>query len=435
MNTDWNTNSISSGIPRLDQILGGLLIGDNVLWYDDSGNLAAAYYHRFIQESLAEKKPVIFVSFDRSLKNLFDRLGAMARDENLIVLDCFSHGKGKGIATFMKFLKDLPRPARDKVVCVEDPNNPDRFSEALYTLHGGLAGDVRLVFESLTGMQDVWGGEDAVLSFYTRSCPHLYELNTVAYWVLEKAAHSQRLRAHINQIAQVALELAVKRGTTTLKVIKAEGREPIRVQQPHRYQTRGETILFEGDRAEGTPEALGARIKQLRIKRGMSQAELAKQVGVTPSTISQVESNAIFPSIPGLLKMAEVLSVEAGYFFGGDQARQGQVVFPETQAASVRLENLAAHGASAKLLTPMDHDGKARPHLIEIPPQAVIPGHFLAHKGNELGYVLEGRLRIGFDETAHGAGRGDLIYLGNHAPREWANLEDKTARLLWIVVE
>ena len=52
---------------------------------------------------------------------------------------------------------------------------------------------------------------------------------------------------------------------------------------------------------------LGLRLKEFRLRRGLSQTELAKLVGVTPSTISQVESNLIYPSLPALMKMAEAL--------------------------------------------------------------------------------------------------------------------------------
>ena len=48
-----------------------------------------------------------------------------------------------------------------------------------------------------------------IIRFYAHSCPRLYELNTIAYWILEKKAHSTRLRAQINQIAQVAIDLSV----------------------------------------------------------------------------------------------------------------------------------------------------------------------------------------------------------------------------------
>ena len=133
--------------------------------------------------------------------------------------------------------------------------------EAVYGLHATLTDDVRLVFESITGMQELWGGEDQIVTFYGHSCPRLYELNTVAYWVLEKDAHSTRLKAQINQIAQVAIELSIKRGTTSLTILKAENRSLEAQHRPYEYWTRDLTVAFEdGKRTSGRIE-LGQRLK------------------------------------------------------------------------------------------------------------------------------------------------------------------------------
>jgi len=49
--------------------------------------------------------------------------------------------------------------------------------------------------------------------------------------IIEKEAHSQRLRARINQIAQVVIALAVNRGKTRLTLVKAEGHDSERLEE------------------------------------------------------------------------------------------------------------------------------------------------------------------------------------------------------------
>ena len=51
-------------------MLDGLYIGDNVVWHDESGSLAGAFCLKFMEASMAEKKPLVYVSFDRSPRNL-----------------------------------------------------------------------------------------------------------------------------------------------------------------------------------------------------------------------------------------------------------------------------------------------------------------------------------------------------------------------------
>ena len=73
---------VASGVKQLDQLLDGLYIGDNVVWHDEAGSLAAVFCLNFIQASQEQKKPIIYVSFDRSPKNLLDKLGDFVRKMN-----------------------------------------------------------------------------------------------------------------------------------------------------------------------------------------------------------------------------------------------------------------------------------------------------------------------------------------------------------------
>jgi transcriptional regulator with XRE-family HTH domain len=423
---------LSSGVSHLDRLLGGLFIGDNVVWHDDSGNLASAFCMNFLESSLLLEKPVIYVSFDRSPKNLLDKLGTIAESSNLTILDGFTCGKGASSPIFMRFYEE-PDPERIcSVIRMEKPREMECVIDVLYGLHESMEGDVRLIFESLTGMQKIWGGEEAVVKFYSHSCPRLYELDTIAYWILEKLAHSQRLRAQINQIAQVAIELSIKRGTTTLTILKAENRDTEDIHESHRYWTKDLNITFEGDK-HGAPRLnLGLRIKELRNKRGFSQGELAKLVGVTPSTISQVEANIIYPSLPALLKIAEVLSVDITSLFQRVAELEKRIIFPAAEAVTVGFRDLPKGSLEGYLLTPPDFGAKMEAYLIEIMPNENLPAHFFFHKGEEMGYLLSGRLRMSLNKTTFTVRAGDVIYLTSEMPTEWRNPGPKTARLLWI---
>jgi len=307
--------------------------------------------------------------------------------------------------------------------------------EALYNLHATLEGDVRFIFESITGMQEIWGSEDSLLHFYSHSCPRLYELNTIAYWILEKSAHSQRFRAQINQIAQVAIELSIKRGTTYLTVLKAENRHVDSHHKPHKFWTKDLTVTFDTQKHIPGRVDLGLRLKYFRTRRGLSQTELAKLVGVTPSTISQVESNLIYPSLPALMKLSEVLSVDVTSFFQDKEGGHQRIIFPSVEATDVKLPDLPEDSVSAKMLSPVDVDLKAEPYLIEIPPRGSLPSHFFIHKGEEFGYLLSGRLQVRVGKAVYSIRSGDVIYLTSEMPAEWKNPSPVAARLLWIKVK
>lgn len=253
---------------------------------------------------------------------------------------------------------------------------------------------MRFVFESLTGMQELWEGEEHLLNFYSHSCPRLYELNTIAYWVIEKEAHSARLKARINQIAQVAIDLSVKRGKTSLTILKAEKRDPQHLNTSYPYWSKELNVVFDSETRTSSRIALGVRLKKLRTKQGLSQTELARLIGVTPSTISQIESNQIYPSLPALFKIAEILSIEVGSFFQESPTLASQAVFKSVDAKEVKIADLPKESVIVKLLTPVDFDAKAEPYQIEMPAGQSLNSHFFIHKGEEVGYLLSGKLQM-----------------------------------------
>ena len=425
---------VTSGVGQLDDLLEGLYIGDNVVWYDDAGSLATAFCQSFMRTSLAQKKFLIYVSFDRSPRNLIEKLGPLAQSDHLILMDCFTFGKGAGSDIFLKFYGSGEPEPPCKLVRVDHPLDMEEVMAVLYGIHETLAGDVRLVFESVTGMQGLWGGEEQIIRFYSHACPRLYELNTIAYWLMEKKAHSRVLRARINQVAQVAIDLSVKRGNTSLTVLKAEKRNLQTLNKPFYYRVDDDQVTFAPRRGAPGRIDVGSRLKDLRTTRGFSQTDLARQVGVTPSTISQVESNLIYPSLPALFKIAETLSVSPAALFQDPGEKKIQVLFPGAEAVAVRLAHLPESSVKARMFTPVGARSRATPYLIEIPSGSVLPIHFLIHRGEDIGYLLEGSLRFKIGQVDHTAQAGDVIYLTDDSPEEWENPGPGPARLLWVKI-
>jgi transcriptional regulator with XRE-family HTH domain len=423
---------VTTGIGQLDDLLDGLYIGDNVIWYDQAGSLASVFCLNLLQSSRSLNKPLIYVTFDRSPRNLLEKLGDLAESPLLTILDCFTWGKGNGSDIFLRFYNQGVSDWPCRIVKVTYPREINEVVRSLYEVHSSLEGDVRFIFESLTGMQELWGGEEQILNFYSHSCPRLYELNTVAYWIVEKGAHSSRLKAQINQVAQVVIDLSIKRGKTSLAVLKAEKRSLDNLDKPHNYWTKDLSVGFEEERRTSGPIELGQRLKEARTKKKVSQSELAKLVGVTPSTISQIESSLIYPSLPALLKIAEVLSLEPSALFEERGTQVKRVVFPGYEATDARSGEKAQSGFTAKALTPADLNGKAEPYLIEIEPRKKLVHHFFMHKGEEMGYLLSGRLQMTVNGIVHKLRPGDIVYLTSEVPGQWKNPGPGVARLLWL---
>lgn len=68
---------------------------------------------------------------------------------------------------------------------------------------------------------------------------------------------------------------------------------------------------------------LGEKIRALRLRRGMTQAELAGDC-ITRNMLSRIENGAALPSIGSLLHIAEALEVSPAYFFDDSERPQSE---------------------------------------------------------------------------------------------------------------
>ena len=66
------------------------------------------------------------------------------------------------------------------------------------------------------------------------------------------------------------------------------------------------------DRIGALIEGLGPAIRRVRRERGLTQEELAGEVGASVAHLSRLESGARQPSLDGLLRVAAALGVEVG---------------------------------------------------------------------------------------------------------------------------
>lgn len=81
---------------------------------------------------------------------------------------------------------------------------------------------------------------------------------------------------------------------------------------------------------------LAERIKELRLLRNMSQAELGKKLGVSAKQVSYYESGSREPRIAGLQKLADCFGVTTDYLLGRkDSSNDAYQVTPEKEFPTI----------------------------------------------------------------------------------------------------
>jgi Nif-specific regulatory protein len=228
------------------------LPGDNVVWEVDSGAPVDRFISGFLAANGAPDATITYISFNRSPQTITRAYGEDVSPGVFRLIDCFSSGKGNNDKVFLDFYESADEQLRSSVVHVANPSDPAEVEKALTgglvsrasspRIEGGTPSTqfegtgTRYVFDSLTGMLDLWGDEDVVLRFFGHICPLLFDLSTIAYWFLETEAHSQRFLAKVRHITQVVLEIGIARGIRTLTLRKAANRRSTAIGVPQWFR-------------------------------------------------------------------------------------------------------------------------------------------------------------------------------------------------------
>ena len=424
---------VSSGIPTLDRIIGGLRVGDNVVWHMESGSFMEVFASSFLKTSRKEGHRVVLVAVNASPKTILERMKAVANHPDVILVDGFTWGKGEGARLFAGYYDSLYPKYRCQIAPVDEPQRMEAFIQVINRIEEEMPAGTRYLFDSLTGMGHLWGGEEKVLTFFTRQCPRLFELDTIAYWILERSAHTPNFRAQINHITQVAVELSVKESTPVLTVIKADGREDSSTLHPRAFQVRRSRVEFLEEGRGDLELLIGPRIRAFRLRKGMSQVELARSIGVSPSTISQVEGQQILFSLPALLRVAKTLDVSLDALVYPDDRDSPHPICSREQRTRVRLSPFSEEQVVAYLITPWSEMSHLEAYEIHLRPGTHLQGHFFLDKREEFGYLVQGEARLRLDGQEFQMLPGDGVHLIQDIPDGWINPQDTEARFIWVL--
>jgi transcriptional regulator with XRE-family HTH domain len=196
---------------------------------------------------------------------------------------------------------------------------------------------------------------------------------------------------------------------------------------------------------------LGTRLREERVRHGVTVRGLAREVGVSASMISQIETGKSQPSVSTLYAITTALSVSIEDLFNPPVEAP---LVPATVTVVDALQSIRG-GRLGPLVRPDDRriltldSGVTWELLGELPHRAVdfllvtyapggtssSSGGLMRHPGSEYGLLTSGRLvlTLGFEEIS--LGPGDSISFDSTTPHAYRNDGDEPAVGVWFVVE
>jgi DNA-binding transcriptional MerR regulator/quercetin dioxygenase-like cupin family protein len=175
--------------------------------------------------------------------------------------------------------------------------------------------------------------------------------------------------------------------------------------------------------ADGAASVIGPRLRQLRSKRALGLAKVARTVGISVGFLSAIERSQMSASVGTLRKLARFYRTNILDFFDPTEST-APLVRPQKRKVleagpGVRMELLAWGN------TVME------PHLFRIAPQAG-SGESYAHEGEEFLFLLRGELKIALATEEYSLKRGDSFYFESAIPHHWKNPGRSETWVLWI---
>lgn len=174
---------------------------------------------------------------------------------------------------------------------------------------------------------------------------------------------------------------------------------------------------------DGNASAIGSHLRQLRSKRKLSLAQVARAVGISVGFLSALERSQMSASVGTLRKLARYYKTNILDFFDATGASSRQVQPGQRKVLEagpgVRMELLAWGN------TVME------PHLFRVAPGAG-SGDSYSHEGEEFLYILRGALQITLDSEEYRLKAGDSFYFESATPHHWKNPGRAHTWLLWV---
>lgn len=167
---------------------------------------------------------------------------------------------------------------------------------------------------------------------------------------------------------------------------------------------------------------IGIKIKELRLKNGLTQEELASRCELTKGYISQLENDLTSPSITTLTDILTSLGTSLKDFFTDDDE---QVVFGE-EDYFVKKDDTG----EIVWLIPTSQKNAMEPIMFTLNPSMTYSD--LPHEGEEFGYVLDGEIIVGVGKREFKAKGGESFRYRSDKSHYIKNTGKKKAKILWV---
>ncbi|MGE8203554.1 helix-turn-helix domain-containing protein [Heyndrickxia sp. NPDC080065] len=175
---------------------------------------------------------------------------------------------------------------------------------------------------------------------------------------------------------------------------------------------------------------IGKKIKNLRLKKGLTQEELGERTDLSKGYISQIERDLSSPSIETFFDMLEVLGCTPKDFFDEQELEQKVVYGEEDQTEYVDEE----HGYKIQWLVPESNEKEMEPIILTLEEKGEFK-EFEPSLSETFAYVLSGKIIVRLGKRVYSAKAGEVIYYHASERHQIINDDSSSSQILLVATE
>jgi transcriptional regulator with XRE-family HTH domain len=171
---------------------------------------------------------------------------------------------------------------------------------------------------------------------------------------------------------------------------------------------------------------IGAKVRKARLAANLKLQELADRCKLSKALLSRIENDKTNPSISSLHNIAAALGINLSGFFGEEQHLRSQVVLRKDERRVVEYRS-----STIESLVPFGETHLLQAFIMIEEPGGQTQG-ILTHRGEEVGYVLEGELELTVNGNLYRLKAGDSFNFRSEEPHGHRNPGKARTVVIWV---
>ncbi len=178
-------------------------------------------------------------------------------------------------------------------------------------------------------------------------------------------------------------------------------------------------------------QKLARRIRSLRLNKKLTLQKVAESTGFTKSYLSLIESGKKSPPIATLSKIAQAFGVDIASLFE-EKSLKDRMTLVRKNEREVVVRDGTSFGYQYETIASAKRQKRMEPFVVTHP-LVVEETCWFDHGGEELLYVLEGKLRFFYGEEQFLLSAGDSVYFDSSVPHSGETVGRKRAKTLVVI--